>query len=192
MTRTIPYAILALMLAAAAPGQEPKPLNYLNESRAGLLAAVKDLTPAQWNFKPAPDRWSIREVVEHIVMVEEYVGSLLDRLPQAPAPAAGRDFHEVDTMILTKMPDRSTKYQAPPSVQPTGRWTPTAALEHFDNNRARLMAALGNTAELRRHVIAHPAFGPLDGYEWILAAAAHTERHTQQILEVKADPNFPR
>jgi hypothetical protein len=37
----------------------------------------------------------------------------------------------------------------------------------------------------------HPVLGPLDGYEWILAAAAHSERHTKQILEVKADPNFP-
>ncbi|HEV2446398.1 MAG TPA: DinB family protein [Candidatus Sulfopaludibacter sp.] len=192
MTQLIPYAILALMLAAAVPGQEPKPLNLLNESRAGLLAAVKNLTPAQWDFKPAPDRWSIHEVVEHIVMVEAYVGGLLDRLPQAPAPAAGFDFHQVDAMILAKMPDRSTKYQAPPAVQPTGRWTPAAALERFETNRARLIAALGDTTELRRHVIAHPAFGPLDGYEWILAAAAHTARHTQQILEVKADPNFPR
>jgi hypothetical protein len=34
-------------------------------------------------------------------------------------------------------------------------------------------------------------FGPLDGYDWILAVAAHTARHTQQILEVKADPGFP-
>lgn len=49
-----------------------------------------------------------------------------------------------------------------------------------------------DTAGLRRHVIQHPAFGPLDGYEWVLAAAGHTARHTQQILEVKADPTFPR
>jgi len=30
------------------------------------------------------------------------------------------------------------------------------------------------------------------GYEWILFIAAHSERHTKQILEVKADPNFPK
>jgi len=42
-----------------------------------------------------------------------------------------------------------------------------------------------------QHVFDHPALGPLDGYEWVLAVAAHTERHTKQILEVKADANFP-
>jgi hypothetical protein len=31
----------------------------------------------------------------------------------------------------------------------------------------------------------------MDGYQWILAVAAHSARHTQQILEVKADPKFP-
>jgi hypothetical protein len=33
---------------------------------------------------------------------------------------------------------------------------------------------------------------PLDGYEWLLFIGAHSERHTKQILEVKADPNFPK
>jgi hypothetical protein len=31
----------------------------------------------------------------------------------------------------------------------------------------------------------------LDGYEWILFIAAHSDRHTKQIKEVEADPNFP-
>jgi hypothetical protein len=31
----------------------------------------------------------------------------------------------------------------------------------------------------------------MDGYQWILAAAAHTERHAKQMLEVKADDDFP-
>jgi hypothetical protein len=32
----------------------------------------------------------------------------------------------------------------------------------------------------------------LDAYEWVLCIAAHSERHTQQINEVKSDPNFPK
>jgi len=32
----------------------------------------------------------------------------------------------------------------------------------------------------------------LDGYEFILFIAGHSERHTKQIAEVKADPNFPK
>jgi len=34
-------------------------------------------------------------------------------------------------------------------------------------------------------------FKTLDTYQWILLTSAHMRRHTAQILEVKADPNFP-
>jgi hypothetical protein len=41
-----------------------------------------------------------------------------------------------------------------------------------------------------------PWLGPLgkklDPYQWLLFIAAHSERHTKQMLEVKADPGFPK
>jgi hypothetical protein len=38
-----------------------------------------------------------------------------------------------------------------------------------------------------------PLGGPkLDAYEWVLFVSAHSQRHTKQIEEVKADPNFPK
>lgn len=192
MTHRTSYAILALMLATAASGQDTNARNYLNETRDALFASVKGLTSAQWNFKPAPDRWSIAQVVEHIAVTEEGIEGILAQIAQAPAPAADFDDRAVDAMILAKMTDRSTKAQAPPQLQPTGRWTPADALQHFTAASDALAADLRDTTALRHHVIRHPAFGPLDGYEWVLAAAGHTSRHTQQIMEVKADPNFPR
>jgi hypothetical protein len=32
----------------------------------------------------------------------------------------------------------------------------------------------------------------MDTYQWILMLSAHSERHLAQLLEVKADPNFPK
>ena len=46
--------------------------------------------------------------------------------------------------------------------------------------------------DLRDHFGPHPMLGTLDAYQWILLISAHSERHTKQIEEVKADPNFPR
>jgi hypothetical protein len=37
-----------------------------------------------------------------------------------------------------------------------------------------------------------PVGQPLDAYQWVLYLSAHSERHTKQILEVKADPSFPK
>jgi hypothetical protein len=192
MMQRIRPVVLVFLAVTAAAAQDQKARQYLNETRDGLLAAVKGLTPEQWTFKPAPDRWSVAEIVEHITVVETYVNGLIEKLPQAPAPAADFKASEVDALILRKMADRSTKYQAPEAIQPTARWTPTEALDHFLAARRQNADSLQSNPDLRRHVIPHPAFGPLDGYEWILATAAHSARHTQQILEVKADPRFPR
>ena len=54
--------------------------------------------------------------------------------------------------------------------------------------------AVSTQDDLRDHFRDHPvpAIGTLDAYQWILLISGHTRRHTAQILEVKADPNFPK
>jgi hypothetical protein len=169
-----------------------KGLRYLADTRNGVVEATKGLSEAQWKFKPAPDRWSIAEVVEHLVLVENFLlENVRPQLAKSSAIAPDRDPKQVDAMILARMPDRSTKYQAPPPIVPTGRWTPQVALDRFLADRQQTIAFLKSDADLRGPVVNHPAFGAMDGYEWILAIAGHSERHTKQILEVKADSNFP-
>ena len=51
--------------AALSKDQRARAIQLLEDSRKELLAAVEGLTNEQWNFKPAPDRWSAREVAEH-------------------------------------------------------------------------------------------------------------------------------
>jgi len=190
---------LAISLASGANGQDittmerEQALRYLSETRAGVVEAVKGLSEGQFNFKPAPDRWSVAECLEHISIVEDTVlNGVRPRLEKAPAPAADRNFKQTDSLILTAVPDRSTKIKAPPRLEPTRTSTPAAILEHFLASRQETVNWLKSDADLRGHVIDHPVLGPLDGYEWILAAAGHSERHTKQILEVKADANFPK
>jgi hypothetical protein len=58
--------------------------------------------------------------------------------------------------------------------------------------RAETEAFLNNAPGLRQHVSDSPLGMKLDCYEWILFLTAHSERHLKQILEVKADPGFPK
>ena len=37
----------------------------------------------------------------------------------------------------------------------------------------------------------HPVFGHWDGYQWMLAAGAHTARHVAQIREIQSTKGFP-
>ncbi len=194
--RTLQIALVTAFLTSAAaaqnitPAEQKHALKLLNDTRDGVTAAVRGLSETQWNFKPAPDRWSIAQVVEHLALIEDLIQtSVFANIEKAPAGDAASK--PSDAALLAKLADRSTKYQAPEPAVPTGRWTLAEALQHFDAARAKTIAFLEATPGLRQHAIAHPVLGNLDGYQWVLAVAGHSSRHTQQILEVKANPNFP-
>jgi hypothetical protein len=170
-----------------------KGVQYLEQTRDGVVAAVKGLSDAQMKFKPAPDRWSVAETLEHITMAEDYLGGFVTgQVMKSPAGPADRDTAKIDAMVLAMIPDRSHKRQAPPELVPTGKWTPAEALEHFLKSRASTIEFMKSTPDLREHAFDSPLGQKLDAYEWLLFISAHSERHTKQILEVKADPNFPK
>ena len=47
-----------------------KAVTELEASEKVFLDATRGLSEAQWNFKPAPDRWSVAECAEHIGVTE--------------------------------------------------------------------------------------------------------------------------
>ncbi|HEY8994488.1 MAG TPA: DinB family protein, partial [Lacunisphaera sp.] len=48
-----------------------KGLAYLEKTQAGVIAAAQGLSDAQLAFKPAPERWSVAQVLEHIASAED-------------------------------------------------------------------------------------------------------------------------
>jgi uncharacterized damage-inducible protein DinB len=171
-------------------------IKQFETTRDNFLKSISGLSEKQWTFKPAPDRWSVAEVAEHITISESTIAGLVhERLMQSPAaPEKREQVKGKDEMILQRMPDRSHKAQAPEMLRPTGRWPTEADLaKAFEESRKANMDYVRTTNDdLRDHFFDHPAFGTMDGYQWLLLISAHSARHTAQIEEVKADPNFPR
>lgn len=163
-------------------------LGLLERSRSEFLAALEGLREEQLRFKPTAERWSILQCAEHVAVTESLVGlGVVGRGLQAPAaPALRRDIEVVDATILRVMADPSRSFAAPDRVAPQGRLQDLkSVLAAYEDGHARLADALDDGAGLRTRVIPHPAFGPLDLYQWILMAAAHTSRHAEQILECR-------
>ena len=169
---------------------------YLQETQKEFLASLDGVSEAQWKFKAAPDRWSIAECAEHIAVTEETIWKLVsEKMMKSPAtPEKRAEVQGKDELILTKVPDRSRKAKAPEQLVPTGRFATRAELlKQFETTRAAEIAYLQDTKDdLRDHFEDHPAFKTLDAYQWVLLNGAHGKRHTAQILEVKADPGFPK
>ena len=168
-------------------------LQYLESTKKNVQEAVKGLSATQWNFKQAPERWSVAQVVEHLAAAEDMLRMMtVEQVMKAPA-APDRDVKMIDDMVLKAVPDRSHKADAPEQLRPVNRFgSPDEALKHFVESRGQTEDFLKKTTDLRAHAIDSPMGQKLDGYEWVLLIAAHSERHTKQINEVKADPNFPK
>jgi hypothetical protein len=201
-TKSLAGVLIALLMmaGAAAPSaqevtqaEKDKALQYLETTKKNVLEATKGLSEAQWNFKPAPDRWSVAQVVEHIAAAEDFLLTLdKEKVMTAAAGEPGRDVKKTDDAVLAMVPDRTNKAQAPEPLVPTNRFgSSDGSVKHFVESRATTENFLRTTTGLRDHVMDSP-LGKLDGYEFVLFIAAHSERHTKQINEVKADPNFPK
>jgi hypothetical protein len=178
------------------PEEREVALKSLQATHDAFLKSIAGLSEQQWKFKPAPDRWSVAEVSEHIAISESTLLALVQgkimASPAAPEKRAADKF--TDQQILTMIPDRSHKAQAPDFLKPTNRWaTREELVAAFEKSRGATIDYVGNTKDdLRDHFGPHPTLGTLDAYQWILLISAHSERHTKQIEEVKADPNFPK
>jgi uncharacterized damage-inducible protein DinB len=174
--------------------EREKAVRHLNQTRAAFLASIKGLTPEQWSFKPAPDVWSVAEVAEHITVSDGLILGLVQKILASPVDpkqvdeAAGKD-----DQILKVIPDRSEKFKAPEMLAPKARWTQAELPAQFEGSRAKTMEFIETTpADLRSHTLAHPVMKTIDAYQWILLLSAHSQRHTAQIEEVKANANFPK
>lgn len=195
-------ALTAFVVAPARAQDLPKAdrgalLKYLKETRDGLESATKGLTEEQMNFKPAPDRWSVAQCMEHIAASEDYLFALInDKVMKSPGLAEPFDAakaHELDAKVKAGITDRSQKAQAPEPLVPTNRFgSPWGSWQHFLDSRKRTIEFVQIENGLRARAMDSPVAKNLDAYQWVLFLSAHSERHTKQIAEVKADANFPK
>jgi hypothetical protein len=168
----------------------------LEATRRAFLASVQGLSDAQYRFKPAPDRWSIAEVAEHIALSEERIGgNITDKIMATPTPPEllAQVQHD-DARISRLVRDRTTPRKAPEMLQPTGKFSSLADVTAaFTKDRDKMVAYVQDPKDdLRAHAGPHPLLKAMDAYQWVLLLSAHCARHTAQIEEVKADPKFPR
>ena len=160
----------------------------LTADRERLREAVDRVPARARETKPAPDRWSTAEVLEHLALIETRVvmmlGPLVRTAPSMEAdPAPGTPPFDRAPLL-----NRQTRVEAPPQIQPTGTVSSADAWASLQNTRAQLLTLLDTVDAERRDLTQvsrqHPVLGPLDGYQWIAAVGGHEARHALQILEI--------
>jgi hypothetical protein len=175
--------------------ERAKVIRLLNQSSEEFLSSIDGLTEQQWTFKAAPDRWSIGETAEHIVLAE---GALFASMQKALASPPNPDWEaqtENKTAFLERvMLDRSHKAQAPEAIKPVGM-TRAQVIERYKAARAKTTKFAEETdLPLKQLTAVHPfpVFNTLNAYQWLIYIPLHNLRHDMQIAEVKASPSYPK
>jgi hypothetical protein len=170
-------------------------INLMKDTKADVIRSVKGLSDAQMNYKAAAEKWSVKECMYHIAISEKNLWGLMETTMKSPAnPEKRSEIKVTDDQFIKMLEDRSTKFKTAEPFEPknTPYQSLDEAVEAFKISRADHVKYMKSTTEdLRNHVIQMP-FGWIDCYQLCLMVAAHSNRHTQQINEVKADPGFPK
>lgn len=185
--------LLALASIAAAEHQanltdddRTELIGWLEQSRQELEELAALSTGDAWSTKPAEDRWSVGEVVEHLVLAEE---GIFGQAMSALASEADPEWEALTAMpaanLVAMMKDRTQKFQAPPQFVPTGESERLELLARFAAARSKTLDFARTTqAPLKQHTAAGPA-GKMNAHQWLVLIAAHNLRHNLQIIEAQ-------
>jgi hypothetical protein len=166
-------------------------VDQLMKTKQAFIDSISGLSDAQWRFKPNPFKWSIAECADHIILSEDFLFTIEQRVLKAPAGSRPTPTDQ-DKALQNRVGDRSTKALNPDAIKPTGKYaTPAEAIAEFTKHRDRTIDYVKTTKDdLRGHFA--PAFGTtVDAYQFLVIVSAHSGRHTAQIQEVKASPKYP-
>jgi hypothetical protein len=169
----------------------------IDETRARLKERLAGLNTAQENFRPSSGGWSIAEIVEHLAILEGRLLSMMtvmvNKAEKSGLQRSAED-SQFNPVSLEQVFERSCqeKYIAPEAVQPQGGVAITDSLERLQQSRASLRASQTRfeSTDLTAARYPHPAFGPLDLYQWLVMIGIHEERHLRQIEALMALPEY--
>jgi hypothetical protein len=171
------------------PAERAALVEKLRASRDALVEQLAGVSDAQAKFKPAPDRWSIEEIVEHLAVAEHGMYRLITAYSEPLESAADSKREETFEKLGT---DRRRQLGAPERVRPTGRYGSLSdALKQFTANRERTIQYVdGCQDDLRMRIVTH-LLGRISGRECIALMIGHPLQHSEQIKEVQATPGYP-
>ena len=156
-------------------------LNTLSQSmetrKTEMLAYIDALPSEKRNAKPRPSEWSPLQVMEHLVLVEEWMA--------APCPPGGKVLTRGKIFVLFGGNMMRSRFRIPtvPMAEPQVVLDDALIRQRWDRARASLSAKLAEvTAENRSSPIAlHPLVGPLDALQTLTLLDVHLAYHLRHL-----------
>ena len=157
------------------------------ERGARALEAWLDTPEPVWSTRPAPQAWSVAEVLEHVTLTQHFLLLLIEKLSSRGMARAARG--EVppppgDHAALDALASRDFRWERPEHMAPTSSATRAQLAERLADQTRRARAVLelvpdgqGALADARMGTID----ARLDAYGFLHLYVLHAERHLEQL-----------
>ena len=165
-------------------------LENLDQVRSELRAVVDRVPEQLRGQRPAEDRWSVDEILEHLCLVERRFAAIIAmRIGEARSAGLGPEQNAREPLpanLRQMLRDRANRRNAPEAVRPTGTVDHRAALAELERIRGELRATVGAVEGLALSTVTHthPTFGTMNVYQLMDFIAGHELRHTHQIAGI--------
>src|SRR5215813_2663271 len=165
----------------------------IDEPRERIYKRVESLNEEQANARPDADAWSATEIVEHLTIMEERLVRMMKVMltkAEGASLKSDRATVEIKPFSLDELVARSRneKYIAPEAMRPSGTVPLADLLVRLRQSRLELRSLRPRIEAIDLSVVTyqHPAFGPLNIYQWLAFIGLHEERHLRQLESVMA------
>lgn len=153
------------------------------------LIAACSLPEDVQDFRPLPDAWTIREVLEHVVLADHFLLLLVQKIADRSGRRAARGEEwptvEPDFTLLQPLMDHGFSWTHPPHMTPEGDRATQRIAEDLNRDLDRCRAFLdaqpageGTLHRIRMSV----ADAHLNLYQYLALIVLHADRHWIQIL----------
>lgn len=164
--------------------------SFIDKQREKLIQTVSDLSDEQSTQRRAPDAWSIAEITEHLSITENRMLGLFIRLLEKAESEGLMNENKgiiVPPISLAEQAEKADgqKFTAPEPLIPNQSATITSSLESLNASRASVheLRTRIESADVSNMRFPHPAFGPLNLYQWLAFIGLHEAHHLKQIKE---------
>jgi len=158
-------------------------LQAIEKTRCALLDELATVDAETLVAKPIPGKWSILEIVEHLVLAEREV---LQNLPDPSEMVELRrslKHHFTYPMVMMVLRCRIPVKAPSAGMIPRGTTSLDALRSRWDESQQWLRCYVGglDQAGIYRAVFQHPIAGPMDLTQAIRMGQVHVATHTRQI-----------
>jgi DinB superfamily len=187
-------------------------MNYQTVDLPSLIAAASQtaadakstfgyLSPAQLNWKPSPERWSVGQCFDHLLTSNKGYLPIIDDVLKGRKQSFWESMPLLPGLagkLLIKSLDPATtrKIKAPKRFEPAQSDITSSVINDFVDQQTTIVEKMKATAhlDLDRIVITSPAlaaatYSLMDAYRIIVV---HEHRHFQQAKRVTEETGFPQ